>query len=268
VSAVDSLAAWGILRPADVVTLADAAGLALPLAAALLEQESGGGRNVWGHDSVATGGAYVKGAEVTEQAYRAYRAALAVRQAGQQGVGPCQLTSVGFQDAADKLGGCWLPVPNMRVGFGLLANYVRLWGPADALRAYNGGAGNRRLGSNVNADRYSTEAMGRFARWTTRLGGDQDMPLTQADADLVVRTLLNTMIDDLYPDRPTAKISVGATLQWAAANAGRSLTVSQRIRDLVSQGAAPPDLHEALLDALEAIGPLEIVPSSALQQKD
>jgi hypothetical protein len=68
-----SLAAWGIQRPDDVVACAASSGLSLAVAASLLEQESGGGRNVWGSDKVDTGGAYVKGAPVTREAYLAYR---------------------------------------------------------------------------------------------------------------------------------------------------------------------------------------------------
>jgi hypothetical protein len=265
VGAVDSLAAWGIQRPADVVAIADAAGLPLAAACALLDQESGGGHNVWGHDRVTVApGTYVMGAEVTEQAYRAYRAALAPGRAGQQGVGPCQLTARDFQDAADKLGGCWLPIPNMRVGFGLLANYARLWPLADAFRAYNGGAGNRVHGSNVNADRYSDDAMARFERWQTRLGVGDDMPLTQADADLVVATLLRTPLLDLFPDKPNRNITLAETLQWAAANAGRAKVTAERLLAALAAHPASGDLHEALLDALEAIGPLELIPTSAL----
>jgi len=81
------LAAHGIQRPAEVVELAAAAaGLDLAAAATLLQKESGGGQNVFGHDPVNTGGFYVKGAEVTEDAYKNYKAHRA--QLGCQGVGP------------------------------------------------------------------------------------------------------------------------------------------------------------------------------------
>ena len=63
--AVDLLSARRVTRPAEVVELAAAAGLDLACAATLLEKESRGGRNVWGHDSVRTGGLYRKGGEVT-----------------------------------------------------------------------------------------------------------------------------------------------------------------------------------------------------------
>lgn len=271
---VDSLTAWGIQDAAVVVSAATDAGLPLAMAAALLDQESGGGANVWGHDNVTVApGTYVKGGPVTELNYRAYRTAVAAGKAGPQGCGPVQLTSLSYQDQADRLGGCWRPEISTRVGFGLLAGYAAQWGAADAFRAYNGGAGNRVHGSNVNADRYSDEAMARYATWTTRLGTEDDVALTDQDVQKIAiattALLLNTQLSDLYPDHPTGTMTVAATLQWAAANAGRALTVSQRIRDLVTSGVAPTgdQLHEALLDALEAIGPLELIPTSALQQK-
>lgn len=266
-SVVESLAAWGILRPAAVVALADATGLPLAAAAALLEQESAGGHNVWGSDDVPTGGAYLKGGPVDEPSYRAYRAALAAGRAGQQGVGPCQLTSVTFQDRADAVGGSWEPVPNMRAGFALLAGYALQWGLPDAFRAYNGGPGNRLPGGNANADRYASGAMESYQRWATRLGpastttGD-DMPLTQADADLVVRTLLTTPLQDLYPDVPTRTMTLGDTLAWAAAHAARAETQVARLRDEWSKaGAFAPALHAALLDALVELGPLTLTPA-------
>lgn len=268
-----SLTAWGILRPDDVVRIAAVTGLELAAACALLEQESGGGRNVWGSDGVPTGGAYVKGEPVDEASYRAYRAALASGRAGQQGCGPTQLTSVTYQDRADAAGGCWDPVANMCVGFALLATYARQWGIEAAFRAYNGGPGNRTLGRNANADRYARQAMDRYRRWLDRLGHappqEDDMPLTQADADLVARTLLAVPLRDLYPDDPSVPprtLTVGDTLAWAAANAGRALTATVRLRDRIEQlaqtGQAPVDvLHDELLDALEALGPLTLIPT-------
>lgn len=264
-----SLTAWGILRPDDVVRIAAVTGLELAAACALLEQESGGGRNVWGSDGVPTGGAYVKGEPVDEASYRAYRAALASGRAGQQGCGPTQLTSVTYQDRADAAGGCWDPVANMCVGFALLATYARQWGIEAAFRAYNGGPGNRLPGHNTNADRYAAQAMDRYRRWLDRLPTttpEADMPLTQADAELVAKTLLGMPLLDLYPDKPSQTMTVGATLQWAAANAGRAHTVLLRLRDRIEQlaqtGQAPVDvLHDELLDALEALGPLTLIPT-------
>jgi hypothetical protein len=159
---VPVLATGGIQRAADVITLASAAGLDLACAAVLLEKESAGGRNVWGHDGVATGGIYVKGGEVTEVAYLAYKARRA--ELGAQGVGPCQLTWHGFQDQADDRGGCWDWHVNVAVGFETLAGLIQRRGQRDGFRRYNG--------SGAAAERYADDAMERLARWRTRLGSD------------------------------------------------------------------------------------------------
>jgi hypothetical protein len=69
VTVIDVLTQGGVLRAIEVVEIAATARLDLAAAATLLMKESGGGRNVWGHDNVATGGNYVKGAPVTQEAY-------------------------------------------------------------------------------------------------------------------------------------------------------------------------------------------------------
>jgi hypothetical protein len=48
-TAAEVLANHGIQRATEVIELAAAAELELPVAATLLEKESGGGHNVWGH---------------------------------------------------------------------------------------------------------------------------------------------------------------------------------------------------------------------------
>lgn len=158
----ESLAAWGILRPAEVVELAGAAGLDVAHAAVLLEKESAGGKNVWGSDGVETGGAYKKGAPVTREAYERYRALQRAGSIGAQGVGPTQLTWPGYQDQADELGGCWDWRCNVRVGLRVLAQLQAQYGVRDGFRRYNG--------SGPMAERYADDAMTRLARWRDRLG--------------------------------------------------------------------------------------------------
>jgi hypothetical protein len=85
-------------------------------------QESGGGKNEWGHDPTIFIGGGDFGQPVTEESYTAYKA-LRDSTGQSQGVGPCQLTWKGYQDQADALGGCWRPLPNMVVGFGIIAGY-------------------------------------------------------------------------------------------------------------------------------------------------
>lgn len=157
--AADILALNGIQRPDDVVRYASAAGLDLAAAATMLEMESSGGHNVWGHDGVPTGGCYVKGSEVTQAEYLAYKARRA--ELGCQGCGPCQLTYYALQDEADALGGCWVWENNIRVGFGVLANNIKHLGLHDGFMRYNG--------SGPAAVQYAAIAMTKYEVWKSRL---------------------------------------------------------------------------------------------------
>jgi hypothetical protein len=129
-----------------------AAGLSASLGLALREQETGrfDDGNVFGHDpTIFIGGFDAKNnrhhPKVTKAAYLEYKRQRGSHgQGGMQGVGPLQPTFWSIQDEADRLGGCWKPKYNYRVGFRHLANLihaahgdVRL-----ALAIYNGGASN------------------------------------------------------------------------------------------------------------------------------
>lgn len=175
-TATDTLDSWGVLRADEIVATARAVGLGVDYAATLLELESGPtasdpriGRNVWGHDKVDTGGAYVMGAEVTEAAYRAYCALVSTGTIKRQGVGPVQLTARDFQDQADRLGGCWRPELSTRVGFALLAAYLSRYGEHDAYTAYNGGPG-AIASHQPDAWAYGDKALVLLAKWRDRLG--------------------------------------------------------------------------------------------------
>lgn len=168
-TAADTLDAWGILRADDVVAACRVAGLDVAYAAVLLVKESGGGRNVWGSDGVDTGGAYVKGAAVTPDAYARYRGLVETRRIGRQGVGPCQLTAADFQQQADRLGGCYRWEINVKIGFSLLASHIARFGERDGFKAYNGGAGS--VGHAVpQADVYAAQSMALLGTWRLRLG--------------------------------------------------------------------------------------------------
>jgi hypothetical protein len=160
-TAAEVLAKHGTHRAPEVVELAATAGLELAAAATLLEKESHGGRNVWGHDPVKTGGHYVKGAVVTKEAYLKYKRDR--KRLGAQGVGPTQLTFPGFQDRADDRGGCHDWRTNCLVGFEILADLIRTNGVHDGFRAYNG--------SGDDAERYADDAIGKLTVWKSRLGG-------------------------------------------------------------------------------------------------
>jgi len=115
----------GMVEPFWTWRQARIARLGLPLACAMLMQETGGGRNVFGHDADAHGPCPGYGwGTVTKTRYLAFRH-LRDLEHRSNGVGGCQLTSPGLQDAADKLGGCWLPRCNFAVGFHYLADHVR-----------------------------------------------------------------------------------------------------------------------------------------------
>jgi hypothetical protein len=244
VGAAESLAAWGIIRAPEVVDLAAQVGLDLASAATLLEIESAGGHNVWGHDGVSTGGAYVKGAEVTAAAYRQYKA---LRQAGRikaQGVGPCQLTYPPFQEQADQLGGCWDWRCNVRVGFGVLLGLLRQHGLHGGFRRYNG--------SGSAAEAYADKAMARRTRWLARLGDaagtpaprtpttaptteDDDVPWTKQDGAPAVPDLYKEGLPPLTDPL------------WALANA---VAHSAHARDRASEALAETRQTRTLLAAV------------------
>jgi hypothetical protein len=185
---VDILTAGGILRATEVVELAAAARLDLAAAAVVLLKESGGGRNVWGHDGVIVApNTYVKGAPVTEQAYRAYLQAVTAGRAGRQGCGPLQLTWSGYQAQADTLGGCWDWRSNVTVGFQALAQHIRNSGLRGGFRDYNG--------SGPAAEKYADDAMARYDVWRVRLGTPDPIGggVTDQQIDEIHQQLLGVM---------------------------------------------------------------------------
>jgi hypothetical protein len=133
------------------------AGIPISLGCAFLTQESNFA-NVFGHDAVRNP---VKGGRVTRYRYKEY---LRFRNMGwgNQGVGPCQLTSPGFQDAADRLGGCHIPKYNIRVGFDFVAKLLRTHeNEHRAIAAYNG--------SGAAAERYADSVLHLQKIWHDRL---------------------------------------------------------------------------------------------------
>jgi hypothetical protein len=152
----------GILMPKRCIVACEATGLPLALGGSILMQESGGGRNVWGHDPTIFIGGFDKknnvnhGPNVDEAGYKAYLAQRGPKGAGgMQGVGPVQLTYYSFQDEADALGGCWDALNNMKVGFGHLAASIKRNGMRAGIVAYNG--------SGSAAERYADTVIARQA---------------------------------------------------------------------------------------------------------
>lgn len=157
---IERLRAGNIVAPQIAIQEAKRAGLPLELACALLEKESGGGKNVYGHDPSIFRGA----GQVTRENYARYKKArIASGNRQMQGVGPCQLTWWEFQDQADAQGGCWRPRYNMRVGFLHLANLIKRYGESDGARRYNG--------SGSAAEAYSRDLLVKARKWESIIGG-------------------------------------------------------------------------------------------------
>lgn len=168
-SLAGDLGGWGVVNPRRVIRIAKRHDLELAAACALLEKETAGGHNLFGHDTVDTCGNYEKGAEVTKAAYLRYKADR--DRCGAQGVGPTQLTWPGFQDEADERGGCWKWGVNTDYGLELFAGYVRESGMREAARRYNG------------AESYADDFMGVLKKWRRRVGNRDDRDDVDADVD-------------------------------------------------------------------------------------
>jgi hypothetical protein len=147
---VQSARKLGCKKPYVALRAARRAHIPYYVGCAFLQQETGGGRNVFGHDASIFSGA----GTVTKAKYLRYKKER--KATGEmQGVGPMQLTWYTFQDQADRLGGAWKPYVNMLVGFRLVANLRRGTGSwHDAARAYNG--------TGPMADAYAAQMSHRF----------------------------------------------------------------------------------------------------------
>jgi uncharacterized protein YcbK (DUF882 family)/peptidoglycan hydrolase-like protein with peptidoglycan-binding domain len=179
----ERMRAGGIVAdPAVVISEARRAGIPLALACALLEKETAGGHNVFGHDRDRAGH-YIFPARdgtipVTEALYQEYKQRRKVTGMA-QGVGPCQLTFKGFQDQADALGGCWKPEINIRVGFKVLADNIRANGQARGVARYNG--------DGAAADAYSKDVLAKSRRWEAVLAGASGAGVKLPSAPKLIR---------------------------------------------------------------------------------
>lgn len=103
------------------------------LGIALQEQESGG-RNIFGAD---VGGLFAH--EPVTKA-RVLQLVDHVNAGGiSNGVGPMQLTFIGFIEEANRDGGAWKPAVNIATGLGIIAGHVKQRGVRDGLATYNAG---------------------------------------------------------------------------------------------------------------------------------
>jgi hypothetical protein len=152
-----ALRAAGIVHPQWTASVAAGVGLGLAAACALLDMETSGGHNEFGHDP----GNPIQGGPVTELRYKLMRH-FAAEGHPSQGVGPCQLTSIGLLDAADAQGGAWAPIANMKVGFRFLFQLRHEFGDQGGFQHYNG--------SGPAAVSYGLRAVTLEARWEKLIG--------------------------------------------------------------------------------------------------
>lgn len=138
---LEGLADAGNAKPELTFNEARRAGIPVALAAALDEQETGGGHMVWGHDPVNCGPV---GGNVTPANYRAYKARRS--RCGMQGAGDDQLTYYTIQDEADRLGGTWVSKINKRVAYHHLEAAIKAYGLEGGLSSYNAGSPDSSIG--------------------------------------------------------------------------------------------------------------------------
>src|SRR5688572_14557382 len=113
-------ASKGCFMPYQAMKASDETGVPFHILCALLEQETSGGRNIFGHDASIFKGA----GRVTARKYAIYKKERdRFKQKRMQGVGPLQLTWWEFQDEADEAGGCHRPYYNILTG----ARILRRW---------------------------------------------------------------------------------------------------------------------------------------------
>jgi hypothetical protein len=103
------------------------------LGVALQEQESNG-HNIFGADANAP----FAHQPVTRA--RVLKLVEHVRAGGlSNGVGPLQLTFIGFIDEANRDGGAWDPAVNIATGLGIIHGHVKQHGVRNGLATYNAG---------------------------------------------------------------------------------------------------------------------------------
>lgn len=156
---VELITTYGVQSASDIVDASDRTGLPLANALAMIMMESGGA-NLFGGDPTTSIPQSWKGTKVTRIKYAYYKARRA--RYGLQGIGPCQLTALGVQQEAERLGGCWKPLYNCVVGFTDLRQQQALHGIEGGYVAYNG--------SGALAIEYGHRAMAWLDTWTSRLG--------------------------------------------------------------------------------------------------
>ena len=177
----EAIIAGGILpeRAGIIIREALRTGLPLAMACVMRMKESEGGRNIYGHDRGACSNFPGRNVEVTRENYQEYLAC--VRNGGKRnGVGPDQLTWRGYQEEADRRGGCWRPEINIAVGSEILAGHYKRHGAWEAFKRYNG------------KPIYADQAIAMLPRWERIIAGAGEMQrpnVRRGDANEHVRRL-------------------------------------------------------------------------------
>lgn len=162
-STTDTLTKNGLANAAAIVTAATTVGVPLWIAAAFVEQESGG-KNVFGHDA---GGAYSGGGTVTQAKYNDF---LRMVRAGHtsNGVGPLQITYPGyFTPRTAEVANLWQPEANIVFGLRIIKGYLA--GKTDDTTINR--AGQRyNSGSPTGAPSYGASVLAKAKKWRGLLG--------------------------------------------------------------------------------------------------
>jgi hypothetical protein len=160
---INVLKRHGIVDSSVALESADYAHIHTSIVATSLDMESWGGKNIWGGDP---GGDALPvqwfESPVTYPKWRVYWANVE-RGLHVNGCGRSQLTDKSLQEAANSIGGCWLPLPNGKVGAVFMSQLlkevdgnVRL-----AFQHYNG--------SGPAAIRYGEDAYALYTEWQGKL---------------------------------------------------------------------------------------------------
>jgi hypothetical protein len=145
-----------------IIREAERAGLKLPLACALVEQESNG-RNIFGGDHGPENTWTPPFYRIPVTWERVQMLLQHIDEGGESnGVGLSQLTAPELIRSAEALGGAHLPRYQLRVGFKLLRSHIDALGLRHGIGAYNGGRGNPILS-------YADEVLAKRDEWRKRL---------------------------------------------------------------------------------------------------
>jgi hypothetical protein len=160
------ITAYGIQNADAIVRAHDRPGRPkLARGLAMVENETGG-RNEFGDEGLACPVEFCEQL-VTQSRYAIYKAeredlfARGIVIGVCNGVGLTQITDRALQQAADALGGCWIPQYNADVGFATLHQLIAELGVREGFRAYNG--------SGPAAEEYADRADERAWIWEGRL---------------------------------------------------------------------------------------------------